>query len=524
MKEHEMRCLLTIDFALVMRPLLAGDLTYSSHVARIVYDNCSGCHHTGQSGPFSLMSYDDVKRHSETIVAVTGDKFMPPWKPVHTGIAFANNRQLSAEQIEILAKWVDSGCPEGDRSKTPEPPEYKDGWTLGSPDIVIKMAAPFEIPADGPDIYRSFVMPVNLSEDRWIKAIELRPTARGAIHHALFFIDPTGNARNQRERDGLTGLKGMNFLRGSGASFLNSGPERLASGMGGFVPGAVPNRLPGDLARLLPKGSDIIMQTHFHPAGKKEVEQAELALYFTDITPSHLLVPIQLPPLFGIGAGIDIAPNESSFRIVHEYELPIDVKAIEIGGHAHYICREMLLVAELPNHQRKELLRIDDWDLGWQDQYQFVDAIDLPKGTKLTATIIYDNSSSNPENPFSPPQRIQWGRESTDEMGAITLLVVATNEQQRTVLESDLRTQTRESLRKRVQSQTGSFTRLTGGRLGQGQMAKLLDRNGDGILQADEIPAAFRDRLLDLFDADSNDELSANELKIMRDSLAELTK
>jgi len=181
------------------------------------------------------------------------------------------------------------------------------------------------------------------------------------------------------------------------------------------------------------------MQTHFHPTGKLETEQSELALYFTDQPPSHLLVPIQLPPLFGIGAGIDIAAGNSAFRIDQEYERPIDVRAIEIGGHAHYICREMLLVAEMPNKKSVELLRINDWDLDWQDQYQFADAIDLPKGTKLKATIIYENSADNPENPFSPPQRIQWGRESTDEMGSLTLQVNASAEQQRPVLEADIR-------------------------------------------------------------------------------------
>jgi len=123
------------------------------------------------------MSYEDVRRHSETILTVTQDKYMPPWKPIHTGIAFANNRQLSTDQIDTLTKWVEADCPEGDRSSAPKPPEYKDGWTLGSPDMVIKMDSPFNSPADGPDIYRSFVLPVNLLEDRWVKAIKLRPMA-----------------------------------------------------------------------------------------------------------------------------------------------------------------------------------------------------------------------------------------------------------------------------------------------------------------------------------------------------------
>ncbi len=356
---------------------------------------------------------------------------MPPWKPLHVGIDFSNNRRLTDQQIGAIDAWVAAGCPEGPRDQMPSAPQFAEGWSLGKPDLIVKMAKPFRVPADGPDVYRSFVLPVGLPEDTWIKAYELKPTARNAVHHALFFVDDTGSVRNQSERDGQTGLKGMNFLRGVGGNFLERGPDRLAGGLGGYVPGATPRPLPGDLARFLPKGSDIIMQTHFHPTGKPEVEQAELGLYFADKPPTHRLVPIQLPPLFGMGAGIDIPAGESNYSIQASYTLPIDVKGIEIGGHAHYICRTMKMTATLPSGETRTLLEIDDWDLDWQDQYQFAKPEALAKGTKLNVTITYDNSANNPENPYSPPQNIKWGRESNDEMGSITLQVIASDESQR---------------------------------------------------------------------------------------------
>lgn len=509
--------------------LKADEVTFSNTIASIVYEKCSGCHHPGQSGPFSLLNYDDVRRHSETIVAVIEDKYMPPWKPIHTGIDFANSRQLSPIQIEAIRQWIRAGCPRGDQSLEPKPPEYTDGWSLGKPDLIVKMEQPFNVPADGPDIYRSFVLPLRLPNDRWVKAIELRPTARGAIHHALFFVDPTGTARQQREADGRSGLRGMNFLRGSASDFFKSGPERMASGLGGYVPGAVPNRLPGDLARRLPAGSDIIMQTHFHPTGKAETEQAELALYFADAAPARQLVPIQLPPLFGLGAGIDIAAGKTNFQVQQEFILPTDVQAIEIGGHAHYICTDMLMTAQIPGGQTRELLRIDDWDLDWQDQYQFAESIDLPKGTKLTATIRYDNSSNNVENPFSPPRRIAWGRESTDEMGSITLQVVARDESQRPVLEERVRELTRGALRSRLTSQIGPLRAVFGPKLSSGGTLELdllnrFDHNHDQRLQAQEIPLQLRERVLDFFDRDQSSELDGEELKVMRESFTELLK
>ena len=232
----------------------------------------------------------------------------------------------------------------------------------------------------------------------------------------------------------LTGLGSSNDARGPGARLLGRGrPWRqaqssnsepispvsgaLARGLGGYVPGSTPNRLPGDLAMSLPRGSDIVMQTHFHPAGKTEVEQAELALYFADRRPSRDIIPVMIPPIFGFASNIQIPPGEKNFRVSDAITLPVDTQAIGVSGHAHYICREMKLTAELPQGRLLVLLHIDDWDLDWQDQYLFASPIDLPAGTELHVEILYDNSTDNPENPFHPPQEIRWGRGSDDEIG-----------------------------------------------------------------------------------------------------------
>lgn len=498
-------------------------VTFNKDVAPIIYEHCASCHHVGQAGPFELMNYKDVQRHSETIRVVVESKYMPPWKPVDTGIQFSNHRQLLPEQSATLLKWIEQGCIEGD-GNAPKPPAFPDGWSLGKPDLVVKMDRAFSVPADGPDLYRSFVLPVNLPEDKWIKAMELRPTARNVVHHALFFVADSSSLRNRVEKDGQPGFRGMNFMRGS--EFLSGGTgggaDRLSRGLGGYVPGAVPNLLPGDLARFLPKGSDIVMQTHFHPSGKAEQEQAELAIYFADVAPSHMLVPIQLPPLFGAGAGIDVPAGEANYIVTDDLTLPIDVRGIEIGGHAHYICKKIRLDATLPNGQSLCLLKIDDWDLDWQDQYLFRTPIDLPKGTKLSTTIVYDNSKENPENPFSPPQRIAWGRESTDEMGSVTLLVVAKDESQREELERLVSQRNRKAIAGRIRNQSSGLSALGGGKLEQLGLLRMLDRNSDKKLQLSEVPERFRDRLFEFFDNNGDDVLEESEIQNGRQAIQKL--
>ena len=485
--------------------------TFAEPIASIVYSHCTSCHREGQSGPFSLVTYREVSQRADTIKAVLENGYMPPWKAVHTGFDFANDRRLSEKEKEQMLSWIEAGCEPGDAKETPLPPSFPDGWSLGKPDVVLQMDRPFLIPADGPDLYRSFVFQVNLPEDKWIKAIELRPTARTAVHHALFFIDVDGAAKEQRSPDGQPGFAGMNFLKGRGNA-LERMPESLARGLGGYVPGATPNLLPGDLARYLPKGSDIVMQTHFHPTGKPETEQAMLGVYFADKPPKQRLVSLQMPPIFGMGSGLDIPAGKAKHVLHDEYTLPIDILGFEIGGHAHYICREMVMTATTPDGVKSELFRIDDWDLDWQDQYLYKSPVTLAKGTKLSVDIIYDNSANNPENPFTPPRPISWGRESTDEMGAITMLVIAKNEDERTLLESDMRDRARESLGNRIRSQMGRAGGLLGGNRMDGAFMKLLDRNRDGALQKSEIPERMRDRLMDIMDTNNDETLDKAEM------------
>ena len=254
------------------------------------------------------------------------------------------------------------------------------------------------------------------------------------------------------------------------------------------------------------------MQTHFHPTGKVEWESATLGLYFADRAPTRKLNPVQVPPLFGRFANLDVPAGVSDFEISDSMTFPVDVEIIRVGGHAHYICREMELKATLPGGSKIDLLTIDDWDLDWQDTYQLKEPLSLPKGTRVDVRIRYDNSADNPENPNSPPQRITWGRESNDEMGSLIRQVLAKGEQERPKLEAAIRDQLRQAMRggTRQGTQDSEGSRISQARKG---IIERLDSNGDGKITFEEVPSSLRTRVFDYADLNGDKVIDEKEIQ-----------
>ncbi|HEX4997741.1 MAG TPA: hypothetical protein VFY29_05925 [Terriglobia bacterium] len=416
----------------------AGTVTFSEHIAPIVYKNCTTCHHTGEAVPFTLMNYDEVKRHGKTIAAVTERRYMPPWHGASEMGHFRDERGLNDNEIRLIRAWVDDGMPSGDLAKAPAAPQYTDGWRLGTPDLVVRMERPFEVPASGPDVFRNFAIKLNLKETKWVRAIDFRPSAR-VSHHALFFLDQTGEAIRLQSQEKESGFSGMSFLGGRGLEALltraNASPnedtssQNLWGGLGGWAVGAIAHPLPDGLARPLAAGTDLVLQMHFHPTGKVEREQATVAFYFADKPPVKTLSAVQMPPLFGALAGINLAPGVKDFAIRDTFTVPVDVDVISMGAHAHYLATHMTLRATLPGRATRVLASVPKWDFNWQERYTYTEPIRLPKGTRLEVEIEYDNSVDNPNNPRNPPQQVWWGQQSFDEMGAMTLELVAANEE-----------------------------------------------------------------------------------------------
>ena len=426
-------------FALLLAPALmpAQTVTFNKQIAPIIYNNCSSCHRPGEAAPFSLLSYQDVAPKARMIAAVTSSHQMPPWKAEPASYTYRDERRLTDAQIQLIQAWVKQGMPEGKPEERPAPPKFSSGWMLGEPDLVVEMPAGFHVPADGPDIYRNIVIPLGLTEDKWVTAIDMRPSARSVVHHVLYFGDPTGNIHNHPREGAEPGFSGM---RAGGATVP----------LGGFAVGAQPHFFPDGLAMEVAKGSDLVIQYHFHPTGKAEIEKSTVALYFAKTPPERKLISVQLPPVYSLFEGLKIAPGEKDYVVRDSYTLPVDMDAVGVGAHAHYLGKKLKLTATLPNGETKTMLMIGDWDFAWQDRYFFQQAVPLPKGTRLDAEVHWDNSAENPHNPSNPPIAVTWGEQSKDEMGSVSLIGVPHEQKDYAAFRADLENRTRMAARQRL--------------------------------------------------------------------------
>jgi mono/diheme cytochrome c family protein len=382
-------------------------ITFSKHIAGILNKNCAECHRPNQVAPFSLLSYDDAKKRGDFINEITHDRRMPPYHADPNFGDFTNVRQLSETELALIDKWVKTGMAEGAKEDLPPTPKFNDGWKFGEPDLILKMPAPFDVPAQSRDIYQCFVIPTGVAEDKNIAAVEFRPGNRRVVHHAIMYLDDSGKGR---EKDAATKEQGYRSYGGIG--FLPSG------GLGGWAPGVEPRMLPDGFARFMKGGSDLCLQLHYHPSGKPETDQSEVGIYFAKAKPKHMITGIAL-----FDHRINIAPGDADYRMQDETTLPCDVRAIAIWPHMHLLGREMKVVAITPDKQEIPLLWVKDWDFNWQDGYEYKNSPLLPKGTTIKLTARYDNSKDNPVNPNNPPKRVTFGEGTNDEMCLCTLIV-----------------------------------------------------------------------------------------------------
>ncbi len=392
-------------------------VTYTRDIAPIIQASCLNCHREGQVAPFALADYRQVASRAGQIARVTHRRIMPPWIPDQSGETsgrrFVGDRRLTDREIALIDAWASSGKVEGDPADLPDPPQFAEGWRLGTPDLILRMAEPFPVPADGPDILQNFVIPTGTLEDKLVAAIEFHPGSKRVVHHAVLFLDDRGAARRL---DALTPEPGYGKFGGPG--FAPSGA------LGGWSVGNTPRALPGGMGRYLKQGSDLVMQIHYHPSGKAETDQSEVGLYFVkEPLAQSLKSPAQLVgSIWMANYEMDIPAGESDYRRSCSYVLPKDVIMVGVVPHMHLLGKAMKVTATPPGDGSggpaapETLINITNWNYNWQDEYYFERPFTLKAGTRLDVHAVFDNSADNPSNPSSPPARVTWGEETNNEM------------------------------------------------------------------------------------------------------------
>ena len=387
-------------------------VTFNRDIAPIVFQYCSPCHRPGETAPFSLLNYQDTAKFAAQIAVITRRRIMPPWLPAPSDLKFSGELRLSDEQIALFQAWADEGLPEGDPRDLPSPPQFTPGWQLGKPDVVLRARKPYQLSARGADNYWNFIFPTDFKTTRWVRAIEIRPGEKRVVHHANILIDRLHSSRTQEKHPG-DGFPGME-LRIESESF---DPD---SHIFFWKPGSLPHVEPEGLALRLDPGDDLVLNTHLQPSGKLETIEPSIGLYFTDKPATQFPMLLELQN----DKALDIPPDDANFEVTEDFLLPTEIALLAIYPHAHYLGKDLLVVARLPDGSSKTLIHIARWDLNWQAVFYYDSAVILPAETRISMRYIYDNSAANTANPFHPPQRVQGGNRSTDEMAHLWLQVL----------------------------------------------------------------------------------------------------
>lgn len=396
-----------------------GQTTFAKHVAPIIYNKCATCHRTGEIGPFTLTSYEDAANRAAIIKEVVSSGYMPPWQPDPDYSHFLGEYYLTDEERQDIIDWVDQGAEYGNSVDEPDLPNFPEGSLLGEPDLVLTFEETHLHPGNNDDEYRYFVLPTGLTEDRMIKAIELRPGNTQIVHHALFLEDTEGIAA---AHDAMTPEYGFEGFGAFGTDEVLNRDQYP-----GYVPGTKPIYYPDGFGQKLSAGSDLVVQMHYAPWPVDATDKSSVNIFFADedevvdrLVDDRIMLPFDLPGGF---FSFSIPPNQVK-EFHGRWNIVQDISLVGLSPHMHYLGKEWEVWLEDPDGNITNLIRIPEWDFNWQGGYYFPKLIPAMAGSTIHAVAKYDNTVDNPQNPSNPPKHVWWGEGTTDEMYYLPILSV----------------------------------------------------------------------------------------------------
>jgi len=368
----------------------SGDITWHNRISRILETNCQECHRKGENGPFELITYDDAKANAPTIKRVVKNGTMPPWFASAEHGDWSNNRSLSEADKKDLLGWIEDGCKLGDEKDAAAKRDWPQGWRIGTPDAIVKVPQPFKVPAKGTVQYQYRYVSTDFDSDKWIQAMEIRSTARQAVHHVLIFlIYPPTHPRAKEQPDDAGGTRGY-FM--------------------GMVPGQGHIVLPQGQGKFLPKGARMVFQIHYTTNGETYEDETSLGMIFCKERPETEIKTVGISnERFRIPAGADNHEVRSVRR------LETNCRILSFMPHMHVRGKAYRYEVEYPDGRTEVLLDIPRYDFNWQLIYVLRQPLDLPKGSKIICTGWFDNSDKNPANP-DPKKDVRFGEQTWEEM------------------------------------------------------------------------------------------------------------
>ena len=361
-----------------------GEITYASHVADILNRRCVECHRDGQIAPFSLSTFEDTQGWEAMMAEVIQEERMPPWYANPNHGQFRNDARLTSEEKETLLTWIKNGCPKGDESAIPDPPQFAEGWMMPEPDKVIYMDdKPTTVPATGVVDYQYFLIDPGFEEDMYVTHAECRPGNPEVVHHIIAYLRPPGAERHDILRQMLVG----------------------------YAPGSPPLSYGSGSAMKVPAGSKLLIEVHYTPNGYEQTDLSYVGLKFADES--------EVDNIVEVGMAIDhefrIPPQASDHVVTAEQHILDDVEMMTLTPHMHLRGKSFRYVAKYPDGTDEVLLDVPEYDFNWQIRYELAEPKLIPKGTVIACTATFDNSDGNPNNP-APDKPVHWGEQSWEEM------------------------------------------------------------------------------------------------------------
>ncbi len=418
--------LIAVAVARRPEPLVArtADPTFARDVAPILYKNCTTCHRPGGQGPFTLLDYDTAAAKKEDIRDAVASGFMPPWHAEGPRGVFRNDRRLSDGDKETILRWIDAGAKLGDKKELPAKPEYATTWRMGTPDAVFEMPEDFTVPAAGTVEYQYFEVPTNLTEDKWVTAIEFMPGAREVVHHVLVFakVPPppdAGAAAAPAPRPAGTPAPQPLFLRPRGhgtppapkrLDTLHAPPRQIGTLIGGTAPGTNVTEFAKGTALRLRAGTVLTFQMHYTAHGHEMKDRSKVGFRFAKEMPEEEVLASQF-----VNGALVLPPGAKDVPVSTDITATQPVRIWGLMPHTHLRGTRWQYKMILPDSTERVILDVPHYDFNWQTYYLFDKPLEVPAGAKIVSTAWYDNSPTNKSNP-DPTKEVRWGDQTWEEM------------------------------------------------------------------------------------------------------------